>query len=228
MKKILCVAAHPDDEVLGCGGTLAKFAREGAHIRTVIVAEGITSRSTKRSTTKSSRELDLLRKQTEAAAKILGVKGVDFLQLPDNRLDSLDLLDVIKPLESIIAKFKPNMVFTHFAGDLNVDHQIVNKAVLTACRPLPGSSIEKIFEFEVLSSTGWSSLSGPQFTPQVSVDISKFLVQKERALEIYQGEMRPFPHARSIECVLALAKLRGGQVGFSAAEAFQLTREIVK
>ena len=150
-----------------------------------------------------------------------------FLGLPYNRMDSLDLLDIVKPLEKVIYDFKPEIIFTHYANDLNIDHQLLNQAVMTVCRPQPGFSVKTIYEFEVMSATGWNTQSRHLFNPQVYFDISKTLPKKMKALEQYKSEMRPFPHARSMEGLEHLARYRGVQVGYKAAEAFMLARELV-
>ena len=226
MKKILCVAAHPDDEILGCAGTLAKLSALGHSVEIVIAAEGLTSRSDLRNPEQHKAEFKKLYQQSEKAAKIIGAKKVHFLGLPDNRMDSMDLLDVVKPLEKLIYQFKPEIIFTHFHNDLNIDHQILNQAVMTVCRPQPGFCVKKIYEFEVLSATGWNTTAKNQFVPNAYFDISKTLNKKIKALDCYKGEMRPFPHARSLEGVRHQAHFRGVQVGCSAAEAFMLVREL--
>jgi LmbE family N-acetylglucosaminyl deacetylase len=226
MKKVMCIAAHPDDEVLGCGGTLAKLSSQGCHVEIVIAAEGLTSRADKRELSINNAHFSKLYSETEKAAKILGCKKVHFLRFPDNRMDSMDLLDIIKPLEKLVYKLKPEIIFTHFCNDLNIDHQILNQAVMTVCRPQPAFFVKKIYEFEVMSATGWNNHNKNNFIPNSYCDISKCLDKKMKALDQYKGEMRKFPHARSIEGLQSLAKFRGSQVGYKAAEAFILSREI--
>ena len=149
------------------------------------------------------------------------------LGLPDNRLDTMPLLDVVKPIEAVVEAVAPEIVFTHHAGDLNVDHRIVHQAVVTACRPLPGSPVEALYAFETVSSTEWQT-EGEAFRPQLWVDIEAFLPLKLRALEAYEAEMRPFPHARSIKAIEALARVRGAAAGLKAAECFMVVREVVR
>lgn len=221
------IAAHPDDEVLGCGGSMAKWIEEGNEVHILIMAEGATSRSKQRNRKSHSKKLSILAESVKRAAEILGVKSVKMLDYPDNRMDSLDLLDVVKSIEEVIEKLKPEMVVTHYAGDLNIDHQIIHHAVVTACRPQPGFYVKRILSFEVPSATEWNShtVSKP-FTPNWFEDISKTLEIKIAALEEYESEMRKWPHPRSIKGVKNLARWRGASVGFDAAEAFVLIREL--
>lgn len=224
---ILVIAAHPDDEVLGCGGTIAKSVSQGLDVNVIIAAEGFTSRQQSRDPIASSSELESLRNCAYAASSILGVSNLDFLELPDNRMDSINLLDVVKLIEQKVDYYSPSTVFFHHCGDVNIDHTILHKAVCTACRPMPGSVVKSLISFEVPSSTEWQLPgSAPPFIPNWYVDISDFWEIKLRSLEAYAVEMRPWPHARSIEALWHLASLRGSQVGFKAAEAFCLLRKL--
>jgi len=218
-KTVLVVAAHADDEALGCGGTIAKHATEGDQVHVVFVADGVTSRN-------GAEPTDLLQRQqaTERARCILGISSITFLNLPDNRLDGLPLLDVVQPLEALIGNLAPDIVYTHHYGDLNVDHRIVHKAVMTACRPMPGSTVREIFAFEVMSSTEWASPGLAPFLPNFFVDITAQLESKMQALEAYMLEMRTSPHSRSLEHMRCLAEHRGFCVGSAAAEAFMVMR----
>jgi LmbE family N-acetylglucosaminyl deacetylase len=221
---VLVVAAHPDDEILGVGGTAARHVRGGDRVDVLIVAEGATSRTAVRDTATSARELDALRQAAHKAAGELGTRAPRFLGLPDNRLDSVDLLDLVKAVEAVIDDVRPDVVYTHHAGDLNVDHGLVQRAVLTACRPLPGSTFRAIYGFETVSSTEWGR--GEAFAPTRYVAIENEMAAKLAALKHYQVEMRPFPHARSLEAVEALARVRGAQAGVAAAEAFTVLLEV--
>lgn len=221
--KVLVIAGHPDDEVLGCGGALARHAAAGDTLETVIVAEGATSRGVAGEATPET-----LRAAAAKAAEVLGGAPPRFLGFPDNRLDGVDLLDIVQALEAVIDEFAPEIVYTHHGGDLNIDHRIVFEAALTACRPVPGAPVRRFYCFETPSSTEWAAPSiGPSFRPQRYVGIAETLPAKLAALECYQVEMRDFPHARSIEAVEALARLRGAQAGLAAAEAFEVIRELV-
>ena len=214
---ILVVAAHPDDEVLGCGGTVARHTAAGDVVHILIVSEGATSRDDP-----SAGDVGKLRDSARAAAQALGAEPPILSGFPDNRLDSMDRLDVIKEVERHIDTIEPHTVYTHHGGDLNIDHRIVHEVVITACRPLPGSPVKRIFSFEAVSSTECSSAAiGAPFLPVRHVDISSFMDLKMNALTFYESEMRPFPHPRSMEAVRAQATFRGSQVGFHAAEAFQ-------
>ncbi len=227
MRSVLVAAAHPDDEVLGCGGVLASHAAKGDAVHVLIVAEGATSRDSLRDPEARKPELADLKASASRAASVIGAETPHLLGLPDNRLDTLPLLDIIKPVEFIVEAVAPEIVYTHHAGDLNIDHRIVHQAVVTACRPVPGSPVRAIYAFETLSSTEWQT-SGERFRPQRWVDIKPFLPQKRRALEAYAAEMRPYPHARSFEAIEALAQVRGASVGLEAAECFMVVREVLQ
>lgn len=225
---ILVVAAHPDDEVLGCGGTIRKYAETGCNIHVIILAEGITSRDRNRSRKNRMNEINALAESANKAAKLLGIKSVKMYNYPDNRMDSVPLLEIVKVIESCIAEYEPEMVLTHHESDLNIDHKIVNLAVVTACRPLPNQTVKTILFFEVPSSTGWHwSTSAIAFIPNWFIDISATLQFKLRALKEYNTELRKWPHARSIEAVKYLAKWRGSSVGVDSAEAFVLGKNLL-
>jgi LmbE family N-acetylglucosaminyl deacetylase len=224
MNTILVIAAHPDDEVLGCGGTMARLALEGNDIYTLILGEGITSRDAFRDRTKRENEIVELRKQTEDANKILGVKKVYTFDFPDNRFDTVPLLDIIKTIEKIKEDINPGVVFTHHYGDLNIDHQITFKAVMTAFRPIKDESVKEIYSFEIPSSTEWNVISLAYFMPDYFVNINKYLETKINALKEYETELRDFPHPRSLKAVELNAKCWGVKMGFEAAEAFKTVR----
>ena len=225
--KILIIAAHPDDEVLGCGASMAKWSKDGHEIHVLIMAEGVTSRDSKRNRDLRSNELSQLVQSAKKAGKILGVKSVEVLDYPDNRLDSVDLLDVVKSIEYYLEKLKPEVVVTHHSSDLNIDHQIIHQAVVTSCRPEPNNTIKRILSFEIPSATDWqSSTMGNPFIPNWFEDVSDTLELKIKALEAYKSEMRDWPHTRSIKAVEYLAKWRGASAGCQAAESFMLVRKI--
>ncbi len=224
--KVLVVAAHPDDEVLGCGGTMARLAHEGCEVNIAILGEGITSRHAQRSEA-DAKTLSRLHQQVHEAAAKVGAKDVALFKLPDNRLDTVPLLDLVKLVEDLIQKFQPEVIYTHHAGDLNVDHGLVQRAVLTATRPLPGQSVREIYAFEVPSSTEWAFQQlQPVFRPNVFVDISRTLEAKIAGLACYDSETRKFPHPRSPEALRALAARWGSVAGCQAAEAFELVRSV--
>jgi len=227
MARVLVVAAHPDDEVLGCGGTIARHADAGDQVQVLIVAEGATSRQQHRDRSQATDELSALAQAAQQAGAILGAQGVELLGLPDNRLDSLDRLDLIKQIEERIARHQPQVVYVHHSGDVNIDHRRLHEAVVTACRPIPGQPVRRLLSFEVASSTEWQPPgSAPAFQPNWFVDISAQWLRKREALEAYASEMRPWPHARSLEALEHLASWRGAQVGVEAAEAFCLLRQL--
>ena len=227
MKKILIIAAHPDDEILGCGGTMAKHVLEGDTVYVYILAEGVTSRDQNRCVDLRKEELSDLRKSAIAANTILGVTSVEFHDFPDNRMDGLELLDIVKIIEDKINEIKPDIIYTHYINDLNIDHQIICKAVITATRPLSGTKTPILLLFEVVSSTEWQTPILPNFSPNWFVNISNTLNLKIQALEAYKSEMRIWPHPRSIEGIECLAKLRGATICVNAAEAFMLNKLII-
>ena len=217
MKKVLVVVAHPDDEVIGCGGTIARHVKNGDRVQVVFLADGFGSRDDGVDRSKSASD----------AALFLGCNPPIFLNLPDNQLDTLPLLDIVKKVETIVSHFKPDIVYTHNFGDLNIDHQITHRAVITACRPEPGFCVKELYSFEVLSATHWESQSmGVAFVPNYFVNISDYIELKIRALQFYDEEMRDYPHARSYNSVESLSKFRGSLVGIENAEAFCIERLI--
>jgi len=224
--KVLVIAAHPDDEVLGCGGTAARMVQEGSEVYIAIMGEGITSRHQQREGADAG-ELSLLHMHAEAAARTIGAKDVLLQKLPDNRLDSVPLLEVVKRVESLIERFQPQVIYTHHPGDLNIDHGVIHRAVLTATRPMAGQCVREIYAFEVPSSTEWAFSSvQPVFRPNVFVDISATLEAKIAAMACYETEARPFPHPRSAEALRAIATRWGSVAGCAAAEAFELVRAV--
>jgi N-acetylglucosamine malate deacetylase 1 len=161
---VLVIAAHPDDEILGCGGTLAKHVQQGDVVHLLILAEGATSRDFQRHRDQRQLELSALAQAAHQAGELLGVSSVTLHDFPDNRMDSCDLLDVTKIVEQAIEQHRPHLIYTHHGGDLNIDHRCVHQAVVTAARPLPNSSVNLILSFEVASSTEWQSYtSSPVF-----------------------------------------------------------------
>ena len=222
MKKILIAAAHPDDEILGCGGTISRLVNEGHKVYTLILGEGITSRDERRDRKKREEEIKELKKQINKANKIIGVKKVFTFDFPDNRFDSIPLLTIIKKVEKIKNQIKPDIIFTHFNNDLNIDHKKTYEAVLTATRPIKNETVKTIYSFEVLSSTEWKF--PVTFSPNVFFDISKTIDKKIEAIKKYKNELHSFPHPRSVETILTNAKLWGSKSGMKYAEAFELVR----
>ena len=224
---IMVIAAHPDDEVLGCGGSISKWTTIGESVHILILAEGATSRNSTNDHGEQDNKLSMLSHAAEKSASILKASSVELLNYPDNRLDSVDLLDLVRVIEDKVSLLKPEIVVTHHSGDLNIDHRIVHQAVLTACRPQPGSTVKRIMVFEILSSTEWQSPESQYaFRPNWFVDVTDTLDIKVQALKAYSMEMRAWPHPRSLDGVKHLARMRGATVGVEAAEAFMLLREI--
>jgi LmbE family N-acetylglucosaminyl deacetylase len=223
---ILVVAAHPDDEVLGCGGTIARLASEGHDVYILILGEGITSRydDPKQADQKL---LDVLHKRAEEAGALLGAKHVMLAGFPDNRFDTVALLDIIKVIEKRIDELKPEIVYTQNGGDLNIDHQRTFRAVLTATRPMANCPVKRVYAYEVGSSTEWAFQQfSPVFHPNVFTDIIATLEKKISAMQMYDSEARVFPHPRSFDALRAQARRWGSVSGVPAAEAFVLVREI--
>lgn len=218
-KNVLVVAAHTDDEALGCGGTIAKHVAQGDTVYAVFLADGVTSRPGANEDEQAARDAAAFR-----AHEILGIKKSFMLEFPDNRMDSLPLLDIVQKLEQVVDEVQPQVVYTHHGGDLNIDHRITHQATLTACRPVPSSSVKEIYAFEVLSATEWNTPGISAFTPNVFVDITAQLETKMNAIAAYELEMRDAPHTRSIVNARRLAELRGSSVGEQAAEALMVVR----
>lgn len=221
MKRILVVAAHPDDEVLGCGGTIAKHISKKDKVFVIFMANGVGSRNLV-----SKKDLKDRMTSSKLAKNILGITSCYHLNFPDNKMDSIPLLKIVQKLELMIKKINPEIIYTHHAGDLNIDHKITNAAVMTACRPLPNSSIKQIYGFEILSSTEWATPLESSFKPTFFNDFSKFKKKKIEAIKAYNSEMRNEPHSRSIKHVEILAQHRGYSIGVELAEAFEVYRII--
>ena len=223
---VLVVAAHPDDEVLGAGGTIARLSREGNGVTILILGEGVTSRYPEREATDPGL-VTALADQAKESTRLLGARECVCHGLPDNRFDSLPLLDIVKVIEEWIERVQPQALYCHHPGDLNVDHAITARAALTATRPLPGCIVKELYAFEVPSSTEWAfQRLSPAFSPNVFMDISGTLDLKLKAMKVYERELRPFPHPRSPEALEAIAKRWGSVAGVAAAEAFELVRSI--
>lgn len=224
MNRILVVAAHPDDEILGCGASVRKWANAGAEVHALILAEGLTSRGERRSDTPRDR-IDCLREDARRSADIIGYQSIEFETFPDNRMDSIPLLDVIHTVSKHIDRIRPNVLLTHHHGDLNVDHRICFQAVVTSCRPLPECPVQTIMTFETPSATEWNfPYYRNEFSPNVFVDVSAHMDAKLDAMACYQTESRQAPHPRSPESLRAIAQRWGSVVNCSHAEAFELIR----
>lgn len=220
-KKILVIAAHPDDEILGVGGTLIKHINEGDIVYCFILSEGCLSRD------KSLRnDLRVLHNECVSAGKVIGFKKIFFSDFPDNSFDRIPMLNIVKDIEKYLDLIKPNIVYTHHRGDINIDHEITFKAVLTACRPCNKNNPDEIYTYESLSSTEWQDKNHQSFKPNVYSDISSTLDKKIQAISKYKSELREYPHSRSKEGIKILANYRGLECGLEAAEGFNLIRKI--
>jgi LmbE family N-acetylglucosaminyl deacetylase len=216
---VLVIVAHADDEVIGCGGTIAKLAASGVEVHTIILADGESSRDDP----KVDQAVELRSALAQGCGEILGSTSTTSFALPDNRLDTLPLLDVVKLIEKEIGKRRPKTIISHRLGDVNVDHQVVHEAVLAATRPQPGNLLKMVLFFDISSSTEWR-FTGSQavFLPNYFVDISNHWTTKELGLGVYANEMRAAPHPRSIKVIDAKSVVRGSQIGVARAEGFEL------
>jgi LmbE family N-acetylglucosaminyl deacetylase len=222
---LLVVAAHPDDEVLGCGATIARLSSD-RDVHIFILGEGSTSRYASGSE-RARAEVVRLQASANAAAAILGARSVEFGSLPDNRFDELPLLDVVKRVEQSIEQIRPSTIYTHHPGDLNIDHRITFQAVLTATRPVPNHCVRELYAFEIPSSTEWAFQQfQPPFKPNVFIDAAGTIERKLKALAEYESECRTFPHPRSPEALRTSARCWGTVVGLEYVEAFELVRSI--
>lgn len=226
MSVILVVAAHPDDEILGAGATIARKVAEGNKAYALILGEGQTSRW-KRRDQAPEQAVSALHNDSVKAAGIIGYSDIYFENLPDNRFDRIDLLDVVKLVEAYIDKVKPDMIYTHYGKDLNIDHRRTSEAVLTATRPVGNYSVKEIYEFETVSSTEWNfGCRDKAFSPNVFVEIDNFFRIKCEAMKCYRSELCEFPHPRSLKMLEFNAGKWGATVGKNYAEAFELVRKV--
>jgi LmbE family N-acetylglucosaminyl deacetylase len=219
---VVVFAAHPDDEILGAGATLAAHARAGGNVHAVVIADGATSRY-------ADGTEELLYKEGHRAASLIGFASIRFLSLPDQRLDTLPLVEVTQSMEALLDELRPEIVYTHCSSDVNADHGVVARAAWTACRPYRLPSLRRFVAFETPSSTEWA---GPgsvgRFNPNLYADISETLEAKIAAMECYETELREYPHPRSSRALRERAAYWGSTVGLNVAEPFQLLREIVR
>lgn len=226
-KRILVVAAHPDDELLGLGATIHRLTSEfQCNARALILGEGITSRGLLRDTDDWTRELVIHKANMKKATEIVGYNSFAALDFPDNRFDSCDILDVIKTIEREIETFQPQIVFTHHGGDTNIDHQITSEAVTVATRPYPSQLVKTVISFETPSSTEWQAFNYKNyFKPNVFIQVfERDMEAKVKGMESYVYERRPFPHPRAPQSLMTYAQAHGCRVGYPLAEAFMLIR----
>ncbi len=225
MSNVLVVVAHPDDEILGVGATVAKRSQGGDVVKAIILGEGQTSRWESREET-PEKVIEELHKDTLRAANYVGYQDVFFAGFPDNRFDHVDLLDIVKYIEEIIKKFKPEVIYTHHRGDLNIDHQITYKAVLTATRPVVNYTVKEIYTFETVSSTEWNFSYTEPFNPNVFETVDDYFQRKLEAIKCYRSELCKFPHPRSLEGLEVTARKWGCVVGKGYVEPFILVRKV--
>lgn len=225
----MLVVAHPDDELLGQGATMHRLIHEyGAQTHVVILGEGITSRSNTRDTEKWKRELKIHRGNIKKAQAAIGYHSVSIYDFPDNRFDTIALLDIIKVIEKEKQVFQPEIIFTHHGGDLNIDHQRTFEAVVTATRPMEQEIVKTIITFETPSGTEWQATTDPRhFLPNLFISVSGDDIEaKIKGMECYEFEKRAYPHPRSPEALKVQAQRWGIAIGKDFAEAFHLVRSI--
>lgn len=228
-KKIMIVVAHPDDELLGLGATMHKLIDEyDVQTHVVILGEGITSRGNKRDPVLWNKELKIHKQNIKDAQAAIGYHSVNTYDFPDNRFDTVALLDLIKVIEKEKKQFQPEIIFTHHGGDLNIDHQRTFEAVMTATRPMKDEVVKTIITFETPSGTEWQASSDPRrFVPNLFIEVSEKDVEaKIKGMESYEFEKREWPHPRSGEALKSIAKERGCRIGRNYAENFQVLRLI--
>lgn len=220
--RVLAIAAHPDDETLGAGGTISRFTREGHEVWICILTDGASARH---------QHVDRQKECAVRAGEVLGVANVTFAGFEDQRLDAVPLIDVITPIDKCIVELQPQLVLTHFGQDVNQDHRVAFAATMVATRPVGPTSIGRVMCYETPSSTEWAApFTGNVFSPNVYVDISSTLSVKLEAMRQYartfSGEVHPFPHPRSYQALEAIARCHGSAAGLAAAESFMLVRSV--
>lgn len=218
---VAVIAAHPDDELLGVGGTVLRHVAAGHQVFALVIADGATSRY-------SPTAVASLQEQCRDAARILGFAEIDFLDMPDQRLDTLPKLEIVQAIEEFLDVKRPNVVYAHHWGDVNADHRIVSEAVVTACRPVGESFPSSLSCFETPSATEWG-LPDPasQFVPTRFVDVTSTIERKLEAMARYISEVRPPPHPRSLEALRSRAAYWGQFAGCAYAEPFVVARDIL-
>ncbi|MEK7080578.1 MAG: PIG-L deacetylase family protein [Patescibacteria group bacterium] len=218
--KILVIAPHPDDEVLGCGGTIKKHINSRDEVYLCEVTKSYTPDWTEEYIKQEMNEL-------EDSSKFLGIKETFLLNLPAVKLDILGQKKLNDLLLETVKKIKPEILYVPFYGDINSDHRLVSRACLVAARPRSGSSVKKVLAYEVLSATEWGPPVFKNFIPNVYIDISSTIKEKLKALALYKSQLMPYPHPRSLEAIEILAKKRGIEAGLHYAESFMLLKEII-
>ncbi len=225
--RLLVIAAHPDDEVLGCGGTILKALQQGAQVKVVFLGEGISARFPigQYDSPEFFAQTAQRQREAQAALKVLGVKHVRFSERLCTQFDTYPFLSIVKDIEGEMRSFRPTILLTHNPSEVNIDHRITYEAVEVACRPVNIWAPREIYAFEIICSGNWKF--DPHFRPNVFVDVEKVWQKKMKAWHCYRGEARPFPHFRSDKGLETLATFRGLSVGIKKAEAFRLVRQVV-
>jgi LmbE family N-acetylglucosaminyl deacetylase len=214
------LGAHPDDEILGAGGTLARHVRGGDEVHAIVLADGASSRA-------PDELMVTLKKDATRAAELIGFASLQLQSLPDQRLDTVPFIDLTQTIESLLDEIRPHVVYTHFPGDVNADHGLVARATWTACRPYAQPQLRRFAVFETPSSTEWAwPLNDGVFQPNLFVDITETLDSKIAAMECYESELRDYPHPRSSRSLRERAALWGSQVGRPAVEPFRVFRDV--
>ena len=225
MKRVLVIAAHPDDEVLGCGGAVAKMSNLGVECHLLIVTDGSSAQY--RDSDHLHEIIEAKKKETKGCADILGFKSIHYGKLPDMKLDSTPHIRINQVIENVIDEVQPDTVFTHFWGDVNRDHQEVYKSTLVAVRPVMGQVVKELYCYRVPSSTEWTpNKADTMFMPNYFVDIENFAEQKYKAFACYSTELREYPHPRSVQYLREADKTAGLRVGLYCAEEFMLLRKL--
>jgi LmbE family N-acetylglucosaminyl deacetylase len=221
-KKILVIVAHTDDESIGCGGLIKKLSLKKNKVAAISFTNGISARAKSR-----TKEINNRRIASIKASKILGFNWLEQYDYPDNQLDTVSLLEIVKVIEKHKKQFKPHIILTHNFSDLNIDHRKIAEACLTAFRPEPNEKLEQFLTFEVPSATDFRNLKNKNnFLPNYFVNIDNFLIDKIKAIRCYKKEIKPYPHSRSVIGIKNLNKIRGNQSGLKYAEAFEIIRKI--
>lgn len=215
--KVLVVAPHPDDEVLGCGGVMARHADSGDEVHVVVVTRGAPE---------IEELVKRVREEAERAHRLLGVVGTRYLDFYAPRLDAVPIHEVADALSQAVSDLRPELIYIPHHGDLHVDHRVAFQAALVAARPIRNSSVRTIMAYETLSETEWSPPGPDVFGPTVFTDVSMQMERKLEAMKCFASQLQEFPHPRSIQTLQALATFRGASVGFPAAEAFALIRDL--
>ena len=228
MKKIFVVAAHPDDEVLGCGGTILKHKKNGDKIFVLFVSEGVSARYKNKNDPKCLKEIKERQAMAIKASKIAKFEIVDFMNLKNLELGSYPHTYISNKIIECFKKYKPDVVYTHYEYDLNIDHYHTFFSTFVACRPNNDYNIKKLLSFEVPSSTDWAIKDKNKiFCPNYFVDIKPFMKSKKKLLSCYKNEIKKTPHSRSLKNIESLSNYRGGIVGLENAEAFVVNKIVV-